>query len=448
MELDRKSMLKLLIPVMIDQVFITLLPMVNTIIVSMLGQASMSGVSIIDQVNQLVAFTVVAIGMGAAIMVAQYMGKNDPDSVKRVIKQSYSSSLLIAAVATLVMLLGRDFVIGAAMKGAVDEMLTIGKTYLTVTCLSYPLYCFYSNSTQVLRSLGEPRKAMYMSIIMNTSQMVISLICIYGFQLGIYGAAYASLGGRLIGALLGYYFMIKTGVMKGPGDFFTIKLEWATQKMLIRFGVPAGMQSFFFVGARLVMNRFILPYGTDHITANVVYTQILDLQCTGSTFVAMMAPAIMGMAKGRGDQDGMKRAFKDLHFYGFWFGALFAIVPIFLTGVFSNIYNLAPATAEIASKMIRFNPLYVVPLVWFAQVAPACFRGIGDTLVPPLIMSGSLWAARVTTIAVLCTYFNMGAYASYFAVMNDYIVRTVLYFWRYKSGAWLRAQTDVEGAKA
>ena len=102
----------------------------------------------------------------------------------------------------------------------------------------------------------------------------------------------------------------RTGAAKKPGDFFTLKFEWPMQKMMLRLGVPAGLQSFFFIGARLVMNVFILPFGADHYAANVVFTQMLDLQCTGSTVVAGMAPAIMGMAKGKGDQDGIKKAFR------------------------------------------------------------------------------------------------------------------------------------------
>ena len=68
--LDRKTIFRMLIPVLIDQLFITLLPIVNTVVVSALGQSSMSGVSIVDQINQLISFTVVAIGMGGAVMAA------------------------------------------------------------------------------------------------------------------------------------------------------------------------------------------------------------------------------------------------------------------------------------------------------------------------------------------------------------------------------------------
>ncbi|NLT58141.1 MAG: MATE family efflux transporter [Clostridiales bacterium] len=446
MQLDRKSMLKLLMPVLVDQLFITLLPMANTIIVSKLGQSSMSSVSVIDQVNQLVSFTIVAIGFGGAVMAAQYVGKGDQQAVRRVVKQSYSSSLMVACLATALVTLFNGAVIKLALGNAAGaEMISAARTYLMITCISYPFYCFYSNTTQVLRGVGEPRKAMYMSVLMNLSNFALSLLFIYGFRLGIQGAALASLLGRVIGTLLGLLLVSRTGICTRLSDFFTFKLDLATQKTMIRLGVPTGMQSFFFVGARLVMNRFILDNGgAMHLSANVVFTQILDLQCTGSTFVIGMAPAIMGMAKGRGDQEGMVRAFKDLCFFAFWFGLVFSILPVTLAGQFPKIYNLQPESALIAKRMITWNPLYIAPLVWFAQVAPASFRGIGDSIVPPIITIGALWGGRVVTIAVLTTFFGFGAYASYFAVAVDYILRTILYAWRYKSGAWLRAQRGVD----
>ena len=244
-----------------------------------------------------------------AVMAAQYVGKGDQQAVRRVVKQSYSSSLMVACLATALVTLFNGAVIKLALGNAAGaEMISAARTYLMITCISYPFYCFYSNTTQVLRGVGEPRKAMYMSVLMNLSNFALSLLFIYGFRLGIQGAALASLLGRVIGTLLGLLLVSRTGICTRLSDFFTFKLDLATQKTMIRLGVPTGMQSFFFVGARLVMNRFILDNGgAMHLSANVVFTQILDLQCTGSTFVIGMAPAIMGMAKGRGDQEGMVR---------------------------------------------------------------------------------------------------------------------------------------------
>lgn len=441
-------MVRLLIPVMIDQVFIAMLPMVNTVIISMLGQASMSGVSIIDQVNQLITIAVSTVGMGAAVMVAQYVGRGDREAVARVIKQSYSLALVISLACTGLMLVFSSTVAGIALKGAEEEMLAIGRTYLAITCTSYFFYGFYMNTTQVLRSMGETRKAMLMSIGMNVCTMLLSLTFIYGLRLGIYGAAYATLGGRVIGTLLGMFFVLKTKICTKFSDFFGLRINGQIIKMLMRMGLATGIQNFFFTGARLVMNRFILPYGTDHISANVVFTQILDMQCIGSSIVLGMAPAFMGIAKGRGDQEGIKQTFKDLGVLAFSFGLVFALIPVPFVNFFTKIYHLEAASALIASRMIRLNPLYIIPLVWFAGLAPAAFRGIGDSVIPPFITSGCLWVGRVGTIALLCTYFNFGAYASFFAVMNDYILRTALYFWRYRSGAWLRAQRDVDADAA
>jgi len=266
---------------------------------------------------------------------------------------------------------------------------------------------------------------------------------IHILKIGIMGAGLATLLGRVVGAALGYVMIKKTGVANKFSDFIGFKLDLDVQKTMIRLGVPAGFQSFFFIGARLVMNTFILPYGADHYSANVVFTQMLDLQCTGSTVVTAMAPAIMGMAKGKGDQDGIKQAFKDLMFFSFWLGAACSFIPLPFLKQINSLYNMSPLAATLANKMILWNPVYVIALAWFAQAAPAAFRGIGDAVLPPFITVFSVWAARVTTIGILTTFFNMGAYALYWGLAADYTLRCILYFWRYKSGAWLRAQRDV-----
>ena len=93
--INRKTIFKLLIPVLIDQLFITLLPIINTVVVSKLGSSSMSSVAIVDQINQLVSMAAVAIAMGAAVVVAQYTGRGDRHGVTHTICQSYSSSLVL-----------------------------------------------------------------------------------------------------------------------------------------------------------------------------------------------------------------------------------------------------------------------------------------------------------------------------------------------------------------
>ena len=106
----------MLMPMLVDQLFIVTLPMANAIIVSSLGQNSLSGVSIIDQVNLLIGNLVVSIAFGATVVVAQSIGRKDPDGVKLAVRQSYSSSLMVALFFSACMLLFSGTVVGMALR--------------------------------------------------------------------------------------------------------------------------------------------------------------------------------------------------------------------------------------------------------------------------------------------------------------------------------------------
>ncbi len=443
LELTRKNMLKMMGPMMIDQLFLVLLPMVNTIIVSTMGQNSLSGVSIIDQVNLMIGYAVIAISFGAMVVVAQNTGKGDVATVRLAVKQSYTSSLMFSGALTIFMIVFANPVVGLALKGAEPEMMAIAELYLRVTALSYPFYCFYSNSTSLLRGVGDTRRSMWMTVLMNSAQLVFSFTFIYVLELGTMGAGYATLAGRVVGALLGVVLIKKRGLVDSLKDFFGLKLDFDMQKRFIRFGLPAGAQNFFFIMARLIMNVNILAAGTAHISANVVYTQLLDLQCAGSSMVLQIAPTIMGIAKGQGDEDKMKKAVKDVYFFAFVFGLAFAVGTFPLLTPMIGFYNLEADAFALAQTTLMLNPLYVVPLVWFAAASPGAFRGVGDTFVPPIITVTSLWVARVGTVVFLCTQFNLGIYAGFAGIAADYLLRCILYFWRYKSGAWLKASRKV-----
>ena len=246
-----------------------------------------------------------------------------------------------------------------------------------------------------------------------------------------------------VGAILGAVLVRQRGLVTRFRDIFGFKLDWDLQKRFVRFGVPAGAQSFFFILARLTMNVNILMAGTAHISANVVYTQLVDLQCAGSSMAIMIAPTIMGMAKGLGDEEGMKRAFKDVLFFSFWFGLAFALMPYLYLTPLLGLYNLSPEAFELARTTLMWNPIFIIPMVWFAAVAPTAFRGVGDTLVPPIITVSSVWIARVGTVVFLCTQYNLGIYAGFCGIAADYVLRTILYAWRYKSGAWLKVSRKI-----
>ena len=181
---SQKDLLRLAGPLLIEQFLAVTVGMADTMMVSRCGEAAISGVSLVDMINNLIIVLFAALATGGAVVVSQYLGAREQKKADASAGQLILlSAILGTAVAVLCILFARPMI--SACYGSIDvDVLDAGVLYLKITALSYPFLALYNAGAALFRSMGNSKISMQISILMNIINIVGNAVCIFGFKMG------------------------------------------------------------------------------------------------------------------------------------------------------------------------------------------------------------------------------------------------------------------------
>ncbi len=206
--LIRKDVLKLAIPIMIEQTFVMLLGTCNTMMAGHIGEQAVSAIGMVDSINNMFISFFAALSVGATVVVAQQIGRNKPKKANETAKQAIVSGILVSLIITLLLWIFRIKLINV-LYGSAEELVKIdAKLYLEFTLLTYPFIAIEQIANGILRGCGDTKTPMQITIFMNLINIALGYTLIFGINtlnipsFGIAGAAVAIAIARLIGTLI------------------------------------------------------------------------------------------------------------------------------------------------------------------------------------------------------------------------------------------------------
>ena len=162
-----RELWRLILPLVAEQLLMVTVGMADTVMVSSVGEAAVSGISLVDQVNVLLIQIFAALATGGAVVASQYLGRRDRENACRSAKQLvYSSFGMAVLIGTLVLLLNRR-ILQAVFGNVEPEVMRAAETYFWLSALSYPMLALYNAGAALFRSMGNSRVSLFASAIMN-----------------------------------------------------------------------------------------------------------------------------------------------------------------------------------------------------------------------------------------------------------------------------------------
>ena len=195
---SQKELLVLAIPLLVEQLLEVTVGMADTMMVSRCGEAAISGVSLVDMINNLIIVLFAALATGGAVVVSQYLGAKDrPDADKSAGQLLLLSGLSGAVIGAVCFVLARPMI--RLFYGSIDtDVLDAGVKYLQIIALSYPFLALYNGGAALFRSIGNSKISMQISFLMNIINIVGNAVCIFGFKMGVDGVAWPSVVSRVV----------------------------------------------------------------------------------------------------------------------------------------------------------------------------------------------------------------------------------------------------------
>ena len=433
---SNRDLRRLLVPLIIEQVLTSLMGIVDTMMVSNIGSASMAGVSLVDSVNKLVIFLFTAMATGGAIITAQYLGHRDREGADRASRQVLLSTSALALLVMLLCLCLRRTLLRLIFGSAEPDVIAAAETYFLITAFSYPFLAVFNSASAVYRAAGSTRLPMAVSVCGNLLNIAGNAFLMFGLGLGVAGAAIATTVSYAFTAAAMLIALHRPEQPIRIGRLRDLRPEPKMILRVLRIGLPTGVENGMFQLGKLVVQSTVSTLGTPAIAANAIVTVLEFMTSMPSQAIGTGLMTVTGQCIGAGRQDQARYYIRRLTL-------LSALVLVCMNwgiyGLASPICRLAGMEAE--ARRIAHRVLLVIsimkPILWPLAFVPASgMRGAGDVRFGMLTSTVSMWILRVALTTVLCRRLGVGLVGIWCGYFADWAMRSIAFTLRFRGKKW------------
>lgn len=181
---SKKALVRLIVPLIIEQFLLLSVGMADTLMVTTAGEAAVSGVSLVDNINMLLIQIFAALSTGGAVVVSQYLGSGKKDAAQRSAKQLIYTTTVFSTVIMILALVFRRHVLSLVFGNIEPDVMESALVYFLTTAIAYPFMAIYNAGAALFRSVGNSKISMLNSLIVNIVNITVNAVLIYGFNMG------------------------------------------------------------------------------------------------------------------------------------------------------------------------------------------------------------------------------------------------------------------------
>lgn len=433
---SNKMLLSLIVPLVIEQLLSVLVGMADSIMIASVGEAAVSGVSLVDQIMVLLINMFAALATGGVVVSGQYLGQKKQEQACRSATQLVWFITICAIVITLLVYAGKYMILHGIFGKIETDVMHHANIYLLIVTASIPFMALYNGGAAIFRAMGNSKIPMQVSIIMNIINIGGNAILIYGFHRGTEGVAIPTLVSRMTAAVIIITLLCNQELTLHIEKTFRYRVDWNLVKKILSIGVPNGLENSMFQLGKILVLSLISTFGTYAIAANAVSNAIALFQILPGMAISFAVTTVISRCVGAGDYEQVKYYNEMLLIITYvsmaaTVGFIFLILPFILRA-----YNLSDLTAETTRQIIYFHGISAV-LIWpLAFTLPGTFRASGDAKICMIISITSMWIFRIAFSYILGKYLGMGVFGVWVAMVIDWVFRTICFVIRYFRGNW------------
>lgn len=436
----RKDLYKLILPLVVEQLLAVTIGMADTVMVASVGEAAVSGISLVDSINILLINIFSALATGGAIIAAQYIGREDRGNACVAAKQ-----LLLAATAVSLFIMAACLIWQRPLLGTIfgqTEALVMqnANTYFLLSALSYPFLAVYNSGAALFRAMGNSKVSMFTSVVMNVINISGNAMLIYGFHLGVAGAGIASLVSRATGAVIMFVLLQNRRNLIHIEKIWRLEFKPQMVKNILRIGVLNGLENGMFQVGKILVQSLIASFGTVAIAANAVANNIASVAQIPGAAIGLGMITVVGQCVGARDYQQAKKYTLKLTGAAYVTMISLNLVVLVLLNTLVGFFNLSATGASLAREVMLWQ-IVCSSLLWPASFTlPNGLRASNDVKFTMLVSIFSMWVFRIGFSYLLASFFQMGLLGVWIAMYVDWICRIVFFMVRFFRGKWMNKQ--------
>lgn len=437
---DNKKMAVLLIPLAIDQLLNSFMGTVDTLVVSSLGSAAISAVTLVDSINILIVQAFFALASGGTVVCSHYLGCKRQDHAKEAARQLIFITFCLSALIGIICFLFNGQILGLIFGEVEENVMTNAKQYFFFSAISYPFIALYDDGSCILRAQENSSLPMKISICSNIVNAVLNIWFVWGLHFGVAGSACATMLARLFAMFVVMYKLRKPDLEIPVYDYFTIRPQWKEIRRILNIGIPSGIENSMFQFGKLAIQSTVSMMGTAAIAAQGMTNTLENLNGIMAIGVGIGLMTVVGECMGAGRKDEAIYYVKKLSIIGEVVVIASCLFIFALVRPITYFGGMEQGSASMCIFMLTCITI-VKPIVWTLAFIPAYgFRAAGDVRFSMVVSILSMWIFRVSLVMVLVRVFKMGPIAVWIGMFTDWTVRAIVFSVRVKNRKWLEHQ--------
>ncbi len=434
---SNRMICSILVPVVLEQLLNSIMGTADTMMVSNVGSAAISAVSLVDSINVLVIQAFSALAAGGAIVCAQYIGQKNKERANESARQVLFIITAISVVVSLICLIFQKPLLRLIFGSVEAEVMRASETYFFYTALSFPFIAAYDSAASIFRAQDNTKGPMIISMISNVMNIVGNAIMIWGFHMGVAGAALSTLISRIFCAVVVLIQLRRDRQPIVVRDYLKIRPNWNMIRRILGIGIPSGVENSMFQLGKLAIQSTVSILGTAAIAAQAMTNILENLNGIAAIGVGIGLMTIVGQCMGAGRKDEAVYYIKKLCMIAEVTIIVSCLTVFALTKPVTILGGMEKESADMCFHMVMWITI-IKPLVWTMAFIPAYgLRAAGDVKFSMITSCITMWACRFCLCVFLIRVMGFGPMGVWIGMFADWTIRGSIFAWRFHSRRWL-----------
>lgn len=431
-----KALKKMIIPLFLEQLLMALVGIADVFVVGFIGEAAVSGVSLVNSFNTIFLNLFTALASGGAVVISQYIGRREMDHAGKAATQLLTASVLLSVAISIVVFVGNVSLMRLLFGRVEEEVMDACVIYLRISAYSYPALAIYNAGAALYRSFGKTSTTMYLSVAANILNVIGNCMGVFVLHAGVAGVAWPSLIARTFSAMV---ITILCFSRKNPVRYlkgWILRLDGALQKLILGIAIPNGVESGIFQFVKVALSSVVALFGTCQIAANGVAQSIWSMSALVCVAMGPVFITVIGQCVGAGEIQQAEMYFRKLMkitlvFAVAWNTLVFAATPAVLP-----FYALEEETRHLTILLVLIHNVCNAVAFPFADPLGKGLRAAGDVRFTTIISLVTTIGVRLVFSVLFGVALNMGVMGIAWAMCLDWSIRGIIFILRQKSGKW------------
>ncbi len=428
---ETKSIIAFAVPMLLGNVFQQLYSMVDSAIVGrFVGKTALAAVGASFPVMFLMIALVMGVTMGTTVLVAQYYGARDRESVRRAVDTGYIVLFWAGLALTAIGLLVADPIL-RMLKVPAD---TYGEasTYLRIIFSGMLPMFGYNAVSAILRGLGDSKTPLWILIAATLANIVLDLVFVVGFGWGVAGAAWATVIAQ------GLSFLGALAWLDRRNEFVRLEIkalrfDRAIFVQSLRIGLPSGVQQTMVAAGMMALTRVVNGFGTDVMAGFAAASRLDAFASMPAMNLSQAISTFTGQNLGAGKSERVKRGHLSAIAVGAAISVAVGAAVVFAGTPLMTMFSADPAVVAIGARyLLIVGVFYVLFSTMF--INNGVMRGAGDAFIPMINTLLALWVVRIPAAIILSKY--LGPDGIWLSVPAGWAVGAAFSTWYYSTGRW------------